>query len=120
MVFPASDGQYGVLAARSPLVTMLGAGEMTVTTTKGDKKEYYVAGGFANSNDNKLTLLADECTPVEDLDRDEAWDRIEYVRKLPADTEEAFQHKQELLNAARKRFNLVQLRGQRLKVRSHD
>ena len=118
VVFPATDGQRGVLASHAPMVTLLGAGLMTVTLADGGQKEYFVSGGFANCHPEVLTLLPDECDDVAVMDRDEAWDRIESARSLPQrnDTEREYRHAK--LEVALKRFNTFQLSKRRGKDRA--
>lgn len=120
VVYPASDGMMGVLASRSPVVTMLGAGVMTVKTADGKTLEYFVAGGFASTNENDFMLLADECEQMDSLDRDQAWQAIERIRRLPAETEDAYTRKTELLEVARKKFNLIQIYAQKKKQQTRE
>jgi len=112
VVFPALDGQYGVMGGRTPLVTMLGVGVVSVERTKDESLEFFLSGGFATVRDNKLTILADECEAVSDIDREEAWDAIVAARAMSDETEEEFELRNEALDIARKRFALVQKKGQ--------
>ena len=112
-ILPAGDGQYGVLGGRGPLVTMLGGGPLTIETSGGERLEYFAAGGFANMRQNVLTVVADECALLSDLDREDAWQAIERAREMPVDTDESYERRTEALGVARARFALVQARGQR-------
>ena len=111
VVFPATDGQYGVMGGRTPLVTMLGAGVLSVEPVKGKLQDFFMAGGFATVRENTLIILADECQAVSEIDREDAWEAIEQARALPHDTEEEFELRCEALDLARKRFSLVQTKG---------
>ena len=115
VILPAGDGQYGVLGGRSPLVTMLGGGPLTIETSGGERLEYFAAGGFASMRDNVLTVVADECTLLSDLDREDASRRagIERAREMPVDTDESYERRTERLAVARARFSLVQARSRR-------
>jgi len=111
VVLPASDGMVGVLGGRSPLVTTIGAGPLTVDTAGAEgRKQYYVAGGFARMCDDVLTVLTEECRPIKDLDGEEAWREIERARVMPMETEAQIARRDERLAAAQAKFNLVQLR----------
>jgi len=66
-VFPAYDGEKGVLPNHAPLLTKLGIGVLRVSTTGGERREIYVDGGFAQIADNKLTLLTERAMPVAEL-----------------------------------------------------
>ena len=110
-VFPARDGMVGVLGGRAPLVTTVGAGGLTIDVTQSRKqKKYFIAGGFARMCDDVLTILPEECCLVRDLDGEEAWRDIQRVREMPAETETQLARRDELLHAARMKFNLIQQR----------
>jgi F-type H+-transporting ATPase subunit epsilon len=107
-IFPAPDGLVGVLGGRGPLVTLLGSGSFTVRGMDGRREEYFVTGGFARFCDNALTLLAEECLPIEAIDAERAWDEIQQAQKLPRETPEQIALRDEALEAARAKFKLAQ------------
>ena len=106
--FPAEDGLVGVLGGRGPLVMLLGSGPFTIRQSSGEEALYFVAGGFARFQNNTLTILAEQCQPVQDIDAEEAWKDIEAAQKLPADTPEQKELQAEALEAARNKFNMAQ------------
>jgi F-type H+-transporting ATPase subunit epsilon len=65
---PGSEGDFGVLAHHAPLIAMLKPGILTVRSP-GEAKRIVVVGGFAEVNDEGLTVLADMAVPVEEFDR---------------------------------------------------
>jgi F-type H+-transporting ATPase subunit epsilon len=65
---PGAEGDFGVLAHHAPLIAMLKPGILTVRGP-GEAKRIVVVGGFAEVNDQGLTILADMAVPVEDFDR---------------------------------------------------
>lgn len=69
---PAHDGQIGILTNRAPLLAKLGYGKLTVTETGGQAKTYFVASGFAQMQDNKLSILTDEAIDTAELNAQEA------------------------------------------------
>ena len=110
-VFPARDGMVGVLGGRAPLVTTIGAGGLKVDVTGTTRQQkYFISGGFARMCDDVLTVLAEECCPVRDLDGEEAWQEIQRTQMMPAETADQIARREELLHAARMKFNLVQER----------
>jgi len=111
VVFPAADGQYGVMGGRTPLVTMLGDGVLSVQPVKGDLQEFFMVGGFATVRENTLIILADECQAAGEIDREEAWEAIEKARAMPSESDEEFELRLEAMDVARRRFALVQTRG---------
>ena len=110
-VFPAMDGQYGVMGGRTPLVTMLGTGVLSVEPVKGEFLDFFLSGGFATVRENRMTILANECEAAGDIDREEAWEAITAARAMADETEEDFERRNEALEIARKRFALVQKKG---------
>jgi F-type H+-transporting ATPase subunit epsilon len=111
VVFPATDGQYGVMGGRTPLVTMLGVGLLTVEATDGNPRDFFLAGGFATVRENTLIILADDCEAATEIGREEAWKAIEDARAMPDETDKEFELRCEALDIARKRFAIVQARG---------
>ncbi len=72
VVFPAFDGQIGILTDRAPLLAKLGAGELKLFPVSGPAKSFFVDGGIAQMKDNKLTVLTTEATPIEELSAETA------------------------------------------------
>jgi len=46
LVVPAWDGQVGILPGHAPMLTLLGAGELSVDVPGGATRRYQVAGGI--------------------------------------------------------------------------
>jgi F-type H+-transporting ATPase subunit epsilon len=65
---PGAEGDFGVLAHHAPLIAMLKPGILTIRGT-AEAKRIVVVGGFAEVNEQGLTILADMAMPVEDFDR---------------------------------------------------
>ena len=62
------EGDFGVLAHHAPLIAMIKPGILTVIGG-GETQRIVVVGGFAEVNEQGLTVLADMAMPVEDFDR---------------------------------------------------
>ena len=71
VVFPAHDGQIGILKNRAPLLCKMGIGTCRISTEAGMQR-YYVDGGFARMLNNRLTLLTQEARSPEEIDRSAA------------------------------------------------
>lgn len=117
VTFPGIDGQIGILPDRAPVVASLGAGLLRVTELDGAQSEFFLSRGFAQVRENRMTILADECLPVREIDPEEAWEQIEEARRLSADTPEEIVLRDRLMSEARMRFGLVQKRRSRLRER---
>jgi F-type H+-transporting ATPase subunit epsilon len=68
VVFPAYDGEIGILPMHAPLLTEVGIGALRVTEPDGGKVTLYVDGGFAQVADDQVTLLTESAMPIEDLE----------------------------------------------------
>ncbi|MBI1827554.1 MAG: ATP synthase F1 subunit epsilon [Planctomycetes bacterium] len=56
VMFPAHDGEMGILTHRAPLVCKLGVGTLRVETG-GQKQLFLIDGGFAQMLNNRLSIL---------------------------------------------------------------
>jgi F-type H+-transporting ATPase subunit epsilon len=66
---PGSEGDFGVLAGHMPLISTLRPGVIDIRggVVSGDSR-FFVLGGFAEVNPTKLTILAEEATPMSSID----------------------------------------------------
>ncbi len=81
-------GDMGILPNHSPFVSELAIGEMKVRAN-GQDEFYYVSGGFLEiSNQNVVTILADEAMLAKDID-------VEHARKELQKAEEKMKKIQE-------------------------
>ena len=71
VVFPAHDGQIGILRDRAPLLCKLGIGELRADMPKGSRR-FFIDGGFAQVVHNNLIILTQEAVPAEKLDAETA------------------------------------------------
>jgi F-type H+-transporting ATPase subunit epsilon len=65
---PGAEGHFGVLAGHAPVVAAIRPG-ILVIWTGGSQQKIIVLGGLAEVSDNRLTVLADVATSMEELDR---------------------------------------------------
>jgi len=66
---PGAEGDFGVMAGHMPLISTLRPGVIDIRggTASGDVR-LFVLGGFAEANPEKLTVLAEEATPMAQID----------------------------------------------------
>ncbi len=88
VVAPGSEGDFGVLPLHAPLVSLLRPGVIRVY--EGDKvtRRVFVAGGFAEVNHRGLSILAEEAEPVEEIDPEEARQRLREAEEDLADAKD--------------------------------
>jgi len=108
VIFPARDGQMGVWAGMAPTICSVGSGPLTLTRPEGNACRMFVHGGTAQVNDDGLRLLADECTPAEELDPEALWEEIQHARRMPRDTKAQIIARERALTLARSKFKLAQ------------
>jgi len=70
VLIPGVEGEYGVTAGHSPLVSELKPGVVQIIHEEGSEPEkYFVSGGFALTHPNSATdISAIEAVLVEDID----------------------------------------------------
>ncbi len=107
VAFPAYDGEMGILAHRAPLLAKLGAGLLRVDAAGGAKVRLFIAGGFAQMVDNKLTLLTEEAQEPEKLSAERAKASLAEAERLPNHTEAEHTRREAALARARALGRLV-------------
>ena len=68
VLIPGIEGDAGILPNHSPFMTTLRQGIVEVTFEKGNVKRYLVEGGFADINQDKMTILAENSLNLSDSD----------------------------------------------------
>lgn len=69
VVVPGEEGDFGVLAQHSPLISAVRPGVINVYNGGKVTDRIFVAGGFAEVTPARCTVLAELALPVEDIDR---------------------------------------------------
>ncbi|MEL3891895.1 F0F1 ATP synthase subunit epsilon [Ferrovibrio sp. MS7] len=85
---PGEEGDMGILPGHSPVISSLRLGVIDVTKAGGGEERIFVAGGFAEMSNNKLTVLAEEAVPVAELKRDKIEAKLKDAREDLADAKE--------------------------------
>jgi F-type H+-transporting ATPase subunit epsilon len=94
-VIPAAEGEMGVLPGHAPMIVALRGGVIRVRENGQETERLFVAGGFAEITPARVTILADEATPVAQLSRAEAEARIAACEKALAEAADATPEKRE-------------------------
>ncbi len=69
VVVPGSEGDFGVLPDHAPMISTVRPGIIEIYEGGAVTERIFVAGGFAEVTGERCTVLADEATPVKDIDR---------------------------------------------------
>ena len=104
---PLMDGSLGVLAGRAPMMALLGAGPLEIQKPDGAEDRYFVAGGFAHVRGNSLSILAEQCTPVGELDHQAVTAEMETANGMPADSPEQRTRRRRALAVASAKMKLL-------------
>lgn len=94
-LIPAADGEMGVLPGHAPMIVALRGGVISVRENGQETERLFVAGGFAEITPARVTILAEEATPVAQLSRAEAEARIAECEKALAEAQDATPEKRE-------------------------
>ncbi len=76
VVVPGAEGDFGVLPGHAPFISTVRPGVIDVYQGGRIDERLFVAGGFAEVNERRCTVLAGEAHPVDALDRGEAEARL--------------------------------------------
>lgn len=70
VVVPGSEGDFGALALHAPMITTVRPGVIDIHDGGKISASIFVAGGFAEVNEERVTVLAEEAVPVNELTAD--------------------------------------------------
>ena len=68
VVVPGAEGYFTMLKGHAPFMSTLRPGIVTITGSDGGSERVFVRGGFADVNENGLTILAELAIPMSELD----------------------------------------------------
>jgi len=83
---PGWEGDFGVLAGHAPVVAAVRPGILTIITG-GQKQKVIVLGGLAEVSEDRLTVLADVATSMDELDRAQFADTITQMQEKLSEKE---------------------------------
>jgi len=86
VIIPAAEGEMGVLPGRAPMIVALKGGVIRVQENGSITERLFVMGGFAEITPTRVTVLADEATPVAQLSRAAAASRVQEAEAAYAAT----------------------------------
>ena len=72
VTIPGEEGDFGVLANHSALVSSIRPGVIEIISEQGNAPtKVFIAGGFADVSETNCTILAEEAMMVDDLNQEE-------------------------------------------------
>lgn len=108
VTLPMYDGELGVAPGRAALIGRLGYGVLKLETDSGTER-LYIDGGFAQVEDDVVSVLTSRALPIEKLDVAKAEEALEESLLMPGKTPEL----QVVRNTAQRRAR-GQLRAARM------
>lgn len=110
VAFPAHDGEVGILKDRAPLLYRMGIGELRVESPEGNQV-FFVAGGFAQMVENRLTLLTEQAKRIEEIDPAAVERALAEAHEMPMASEAEFTARQRALRSAEVQRHLLAKHG---------
>jgi F-type H+-transporting ATPase subunit epsilon len=88
VLVPGSEGDMTVLAHHAPLLTTLRPGLLDIAMPGGERKRYFIRGGFAEVGPGGLTVLAETAIDLVELDAEQLAQTIKVAEEDVADATE--------------------------------
>lgn len=85
VVVPGSEGDFGALPLHAPMITTVRPGVIDVHDGGKIGNRIFVAGGFAEVNEQRVTVLAEEAIPVADITAEAVSARLQEAAEAVAD-----------------------------------
>ena len=76
VVVPGSEGDFGVLPGHAPMISTVRPGVISIWQDGAVDRRVFVAGGVAEVQPERCTVLAEDAVPLEEADEAEADRRI--------------------------------------------
>jgi F-type H+-transporting ATPase subunit epsilon len=92
VVAPAIEGEVGIVAGHTQLLTILKPGPIRIVFPGGEEEVYYVSGGFLEVQPQTVTVLADTATRASELDEAKAFQAKEEAERALSDRKADFDY----------------------------
>ena len=69
VVVPGAEGDFGVLPGHAPLISNVRPGVISIYQNRALEARVFVAGGFAEVSDSRLTVLTEDAVALDEIDR---------------------------------------------------
>ena len=81
VVVPGSEGDFGVLPGHAPMISTVRPGVISIWQDGAVNRRVFVAGGVAEVQPERCTVLAEDAVPLDEADQAEADRRIADARE---------------------------------------
>jgi len=100
VALPMFDGELGIQNGRAPMIGRLGFGVLRLQTAAGPER-YFVDGGFAQVENDIVSVLTARAIPVDLLNSEEAQKKLDEALEMASATPEEASIKEEAVRRAR-------------------
>lgn len=91
LIAAGHNGELGILAGHTPLITLLKPGVMRLQMAEGQEEVIYVSGGVLEVQPNLVTVLADTAERAKDLDEAKIAEARKAAEQMLANQSETLQ-----------------------------
>ncbi len=88
VVVPGAEGDFGVLPGHAPMISNVRPGVISIYNDRAIEARVFVAGGFAEVSDSRLTVLTEDAVALDEIDRAGADARLAQARAAVADADD--------------------------------
>ena len=85
VVVPGAEGDFGVLPGHAPMISNVRPGVVSIYNDRAIESRVFVAGGFAEVSDNRLTVLTEDAVALDEINRAGADARLAEAREAIGD-----------------------------------
>ena len=90
VVVPGGDGDFGILPGHAPLLSTLRPGVVDIYEAGAISDSVFVADGFAEATEARVTILAEEALTMSEATAEEADARLKEARRRGQSAERSF------------------------------
>ncbi|SJM68238.1 F0F1 ATP synthase subunit epsilon [Psychrobacter piechaudii] len=113
LIATGSEGEVGILAGHTPLITLLKPGSMRIQLPDGSEEVIYVSGGVLEVQPKLVTVLADTAVRADDLDEAKIIEARKQAEQMLANQSETLQTNAALASLAESVAQLQTIRKYR-------
>lgn len=113
LIATGSEGEVGILAGHTPLITLLKPGSMRIQLPDGTEEVIYVSGGVLEVQPKLVTVLADTAVRAHDLDEAKIVEARKKAEQMLANQSETLQTNAALASLAESVAQLQTIRKYR-------
>ena len=85
VVVPGAEGDFGVLPGHAPMISNVRSGVISIYNDRAIEARVFVAGGFAEVSNNRLTVLTENAVALDEIKRADADARLAAAREVVGD-----------------------------------